>query len=76
MKQKILIIGAGPELLYLLQSKFKVVEVVDNVSPELPSKEGLIKASNFKISEAVSYIDFEEPKNYINGKKLPKRKKK
>lgn len=76
MKDRIIIIGVGPELLYLLQRKFKEVEVVDNVSPELPSKEGLIKASELKISEIPDMINFEEPKNFINGKKLPKKKKK
>ena len=76
MKDRIIVIGVGADVLHFLEKAFKEIQVKEDIQIKPPSKEALIKASDFKIPEIGDYIYYEEPKNYINGKKLPKRKKK
>ena len=73
MEDRIMVIGVGADVLHFLEKAFKEIQVKEGIQIKPPSKEALIKASDFKISE-IGDIDFEEPNNYINGKKLPKRK--
>ena len=75
MKDRIIVIGVGADVLHFLEKAFKEIQVKEDIQIKPPSKEALIKASDFKIPE-IGGIDFEEPKNYINGKKLPKIKNK
>lgn len=75
MSHKILVIGAGATVIHALQKELKDVVVI---TPE-EAKENSFKSEPIPYVKApevqTSYL-FEEPKNFINGKKLPKKYRK
>ena len=75
MTQKILVIGAGATVIHALQKEIKDVVIV---TPQ-EAKENQFKNEPIpyvKAPEIKSPYLFTEPKNFINGKKLPKRRNK
>lgn len=74
MTQKILVIGAGAAVIHSLQKEIKdVVVVTPQESKGNPFKDDptvFVKAPEIKTQASVY---FPEPKNFINGKKLPKK---